>query len=690
MNVFMHQKPENINETEKMSKWLFVLIELSLISVIIGVGLFLIGYYAQYEYLATGYQDWIYHAFRVRDVAQYGIASWDHIWGNGINHWRAFQYVEHVLTYWVTQLTGASITHAMLWISVAVFISLRVFIYLALRYLGINRLFSLFVVIVSYAFSQQWIALKDYSIFVGLFVLPFYTLFWIAALKERRYIYILAAVTGALWSVHPVVGYSASGMLFLLFFANNVKQDFWRLIRAVGVFLISSLPFSLPYLFSGYSISNPIFSTRQFLQDTILSDYFGLSLLYFILLGASWCIMFWKSNESPRWAKLLLFYCTAYLSFIYFGQLGYYPSFINKFQFSRAIPFIALLLSFCFAAFLQVAFGSIRSRMITTVFLILIVVGIAQSIEIASLYSAQPTSTIKDPVALYFADKDLPQGSVYFRNGVESSYLGKPGLRFITSYNQHLLPNPYPMRFDSLMKTDISYTGVTEHQIQLINDYATALGVEYLFIPRLSPLVDGLTLNHETTKSVFEKVGEVDTDSDVYAVLQNPQPIAYAYAFEKSDTDNFLHFSELQKPTLRAISYEPWDEEISHMAALIRDEKLKPLPLSFVWPNKLVVDTAQLTSFQHPNVLIAQSYDSRWVADDGMDGIKIEPTNLRFMDLVLPDRTRSGEISLQNNWPWWHWPVQSVGIVMVVLTALGSVIDSFRKKKSHSITQQTV
>lgn len=671
---------ENEDVSEKPF-WLWaVLSEISLVAAIVAVGWFLAGYYTRYEFLATGYQDWIYHAFRVRDIAQYGIASWDHIWGNGINHWRAFQYVEHMLTFWVTQLTGWSITHAMLWISVVVFIAIRVLIYGVLRCIGISRLFSFFAVIISYASSQQWNALKEFSIYIGFGVLPFYVLLWIAALKDMRYVYVLAAVAGALWSVHPVVGYSASGMLFVLVLANNLKKDIGKSVLVGVIFLISSMPFTIQYFFSGYGISNPFYETPQFMRMLLASEYSGLSLIYFIFLTLSWVVLLFKSNESPRWAKLLLAYCTFYLVFIYFGLLGYYPDFINKFQFSRAIPFIALLLSFCFAAFLQATFPRVRSRMVYTVFLVLIVVSVSQSIEIASRYSGQPKTSLQNPVALYFSDKDIPQGSIYFRGVTEASYFGKSGLRFITSYNQHLLPNPYPMRLDILMKTDISYTGVTEHQIEMINDYATALGVEYLFIPKLSPLVDGLTIDREGLQAVFEKVGEVNA-SDAYAVLHNRQPIAYAYAFEKDDASSLLHFSELPKPTLQATSYIPWDEEISRMARLIRTGDLKPLPLSFGWPNKLIVDSSDLSTLRNPDVLIAQSYDQNWIVSN-MDAVQIEPTNLRFMHLTLPDGVKTAEIDLENNWPWWHWPVQSLGIVMVVLTAISSLIMGWWQRRS--------
>gem|GEM_PF-4549126 len=72
------------------------------------------------------------------------------------------------------------------------FIAIRALTYMVMRFLGINRLFSFFVVIISYAFSQQWTALKEYSIFLGFIALPFFMVLWISTLKrEALYLSIL-------------------------------------------------------------------------------------------------------------------------------------------------------------------------------------------------------------------------------------------------------------------------------------------------------------------------------------------------------------------------------------------------------------------------------------------------------------------------------------------------------------------
>ncbi|TXH00998.1 MAG: hypothetical protein E6P95_02655 [Candidatus Moraniibacteriota bacterium] len=637
------------------------------VSAIVGFGWFLIGYYTQFEFLKSGYQDWIYHAFRVKDVAEFGVSSWDHIWANGINHWRAFQYIEHILAAFVVKITGLSITKAMAWIIVIAFIGVRVISYLTLRWLGIGRLISLLAVMISYAVAQQWVTVSDYSIYVGHIFVPLFVVIWIKALENDGLTYLLAALSGASWSLHPTIGYSLSGMFFLLLIANKSSKNFQKIFLSIIFFLVSSLPFTAPYFFMGYSIGNPVFVTPRFLQSLLINEHFGLSLIYLVAITFCWILLFTRAADLPRWSKLLLLYCTAYLVFIYFGLQGYFPDILNKFQFSRAIPFISLLFIFCFAAILQGSFHAVRSRLLTTIWIVLIVVSGAASIEISSRYTAQPINSIDDPVAKYFDDKPLPHGTIYYKDVPQASYVGKKGLRFITSYNQHLLPNPYPMQLLRLMKTDISYTGTTEKQVRLIEDYSLVLGIEYMFVPNLSPLVDALTIREGQVAASFEKVDEIVADSDVYAVLRSRQPISYAYAVDKSLRDQSINFSELPLPTLQATSYQPWDVEITKMAELIRSGALDKVELSFIWPDRLAIDGLQNLSLHDKDLMIMQSYDDGW-AVLGNENISIKPTSLRFMYLDVPSGVNPSKLELKNSWPWWYWPVQWSGVVTILLT----------------------
>lgn len=636
---------------------------------IIGVGWFLIGYYVDFNFLVTGYQDWIYQAFRVKSLQAYGIASWDHVWSNGINHWRAYQYIPHYLISWTTILTGLTITQAMLWWSVVIFIGLRVMLYMILRFLGIRRLFAATAVLLSYTFVQQWIAIKDFSIYLGnIFLIP-YLFLWIKTFKDERYLYVLTALTGVLWSVHPVFGYTATGLTFFLLLVNGKLKDLTILLRVTLVFLISSAPFSVPYVLAGYRVINPIYTSPQFLRDTVAGEYMGLSLIFFVMLGFSWLVLLLRPKRAPRWAKIILLYSSLYLGVIYFAQQGNLPTFLNQLQISRAIPLLAIFMSFAFGVFLQVGLEKIRSILVPTVLLVLIAFNLVQGVEMASIYTGQPVMNQENPVASYFADRPVPTGSVYFEDVSEASYFTKPGVRFVTSYNEHLQPHPYSMRFRALMKTDVSYTGITARQISLIEDYSTVLGVEYLFVPRLSPLVAGLTEAQGEEARLFTVVDEVRTRANIYAVLRNRNPIYNAYVLDAREKESVLRFAPLPVPTLQSVSYKPWDDEVSRIAGLIREGRsLQPLPLAFADSDRLILETGEVKDRETPAVLITQSYDRNWRLT-GQADYPIEATNLRFIYFELP-ANRSSQVELKNSWPRWHWPVQMAGVAMLLITGV--------------------
>lgn len=651
-----------MRETEIISKFKNIIPDLFALAIVVLFGWFLIGYYADYQFLATGYQDWIYHAFRIKSIEMHGIVSWDNIWSNGLNHWRAYQYVFHVVVLYISKIAHISITVAMLWSSILSFIGLRVLIYVVLRKLKISRFFATFFVIISYDFSQQWIAVSDFSMLMALTLVPGYMFFWIYSLKNKQYLYLLAALTGALWSVHPVLGYSLTGLFFFSIIFSNFRNKKKQLFLSSVIFLISSMPFSVPYLLGGYRFMNPLFASPQFLRETLRYDYFGLSLIFFIFLFFSWVILFIKSNGVEKWAKILLFYCSFYIVLIYFGQNDYLPRFINQFQISRAIPLIAIILIFCFASLLQTLLNSYHSRFIPTIMLIIMAFSMVRAVETSSNYSAHPVKLIENPVAIYFSDK-IPTGSIYFQNVSEASFFANDGLHYATSYNEHLQPNPYSTRLTSLMKTDYSYMGVSMKQINLIDDYATVLGIEYIVIPSLSPLVNGLTVDN-SQPAMFEEVGEVATTDGLFSILKNKNKIHYAYAFENNFSETFINLNDLPQPTLYSDSYIPWDDEINRVAGLIRGELLKPIPLTFVNTDQLNIDISSLEQPSKYNIFIAQSFDNNWKIEN-IESAEISPTSLRFMQVKIPQENSVNEIVLKNSWPSWHWPVQAVGILTI-------------------------
>lgn len=647
----------------------------------LATGWLLIGYYVNFEYLATGYQDWIYHSFRIRSILEQGIVSWDHIWSNGINYWRAYQYLPHVAVIGIMAAFQLSIGKAMLVTSVAVFLVARVALYILLRGLGVSPLVALVAAMCTYLFPQQWIVLKDFSMFVSiLFVYPF-LYFWIGSFSDRRHLHVATALAGFFWSIHPVLGYTLSGLLFFGLIAGEKRKELWLLFRVTALFLLSSAAFSVPYLTVKYKFVNPIFASPQFLKDTILSDYFGFGLSFMLLFGLAGGALFFFGHRFPQWSKVLYLYCALFLFLIRIGQENYLPNIINQLQISRALIIIALLLAVCFGIFFSRIIVSWRSKFTTSILLVVSVFFAANSTIVAQVYSGQPIpAELKNTVAEYFSHYPLPTGGVYVANVSEASFFAPSGIRYATSYNEHLQPHPYSTRFHNLVRTDAAYAVITEKQKTLIANYTLVLGIEYLFLPAYSPLIRGLTQGEGAR---FEVVGDVTGTGESFTVIRSRQQIAHAYAFEESEKQLLLRFNELPKPTLATASYTPWDDEVARIAELIREGRLRPLPVGYPSAETVLIDLGGLP-FREPAVFITESADPDWRVEAA--DASIAATSLRFMVVEgrgsksLPD-----ELRLIHAWPKWHWPLQIavvslVGLVLIVFL-ITEIVRLWKRRK---------
>jgi len=641
-------------------------------------GYFLVGFYLGAEYLSTGYQDWIYHAFRIKSLLNYGLVSWDHIWSSGINHWQAYPFGAHYLVIGLILLTSFSITHAMLVLTVIVFILLRVMMYLTLRLLKVGPFPAFFGTMISFGFSHQWISISDFSIFIVMIIIPFYVYIFARASEDKYYLYFLAALSGLVWALHPVVGYTLSALFLLLaLFRKDILQK-KGLIASFLMFVLGFSYFFASQFLSGYSYANPILSSILYWKGSVNGADFGLSIVYFALMLVGWFVIFLRTDSVSRWAKVLHLFCSLYLLFIWSGLNGYIPGFIGSLQISRAIAVLGMLLPFSFGALAHSALSKNKSRFVITIFIIVIAVSFTNAIEMASRYSGQPVKKIENPVAKYFGSK-VPKGSIYTDNVSEASYFGNLGLRYVNSYNEHREAHPNGQRFRSLMLTDIAYTGVTRRQINLISVYSQVFGVEYIFLPELSPLIDALS----TTEGGFTLEGSVTTETGVFSVLHNNRPIANAYLVERFVAEKLVNFSNLQKPSLYADSYKLWDDEVIKFSELITDGTLVPVPMQFVPTDEYLFDLTNVPKFNDPVLIVTQSYDSSWKSNSDIQ-VNIKPTSLRFMYITFGTKSLPVSLGLINEWPIWHWLLLGFNISNV---AGAGGIAVFMSRKNREVNQ---
>ncbi len=664
---------------------------------LIGVGWYLIGYYAAFNFLYTGYEDWIYHAFRVKSLQEHGMVAWDHIWSNGINYWKLYQYVAHYIMYGVAVITGLPVTKVLLLSLVTIYIGLRVLLYSILRFLGVSRLWALLSTMASYTLVQEWGSMQDYSIYIAFIFFPLYILLWIRTFRDLRWIYVLAAVTGALWVFHPVLGFNASILLGFLALFSRLKSDFSKIFRVGVVYLLGATPFLVSYLTAGYFFTNPLFKSYVYLSTSVLDHYKGLSMLYWILLGVCWLLLLWRSQLIPTWAKVLLGYASFYLILVYLGQKDYLPQFLVQFQFSRGLTAVGLALILVFGAILEHTLKASRSLGLAIVATVFIATSMVHAVDIASReYVSPPVQQIENVVAAYFKDKPLPQGSVYTDNVSEATYFAPEGIRYATSYNEHMQPHPYSTRLRVLMHNRLGYTGISKSHVTNIENYATVLGIEYLFLQGSSPLVAGLT-EKENAQFVLESSLESAPIKDAIVVLRNKEPIIAAFAVPRGAVPDRFFTEDLPLPTLHVGSYKVWDDRIAEMAMLMRSDKIRPLAVEFIPTNRLVLTQGEenlLAGLEDPLILIQQSYNTNWQVTSELSEWSVKPTSLRLMALEVDEKTPLlFPLTLENNWPSWHWPVQSVGMI-TVLVVLGwtlqvnGISQRWFKKFTHYVSSR--
>ncbi len=632
------------------------LYDLGVVAALAAVIWFFLGHFLQASYFETGYHDFIAHAFRIEEIERNGIASWTFAWGNGINLWRNYQYVPHLLTLGVKYLTHTTTVKAMLITLVSLAYLYALTTYVFLRKLHITRLTAATCVLLFFSTINFWNNLRDYSVVFSFAILPAAIYIFIQDLKHSRHSLSLAILSGLTWYIHPILGYSITYLWLWTFSLELSAKNIRVFLSKFVVFILCMLPFVIPYLTKGYSYSNPLFSSSLFAKQNTSEEYYGLGFFVQIAFVASWVLMMAKSMTLPKWSKILLVSSTLYLFFIFLARKGVLPSFVLGLQIGRATPFIAIQIIFVFAALVN-DLTHTRSRflrMIPTIFLALLCIGI---VTITSQKSwGLLTEKSITPIEELMKMKEI-HGLVHLENESEASFFSKGKVPMIGTYMEHLEPMPLSQRFKSMTWGGMSYTGVSKKQTDLIADYATLYGIEYIIIPKFSPIVANLTASGSATPAFT--IADIPSSDAQLAFLQSTRVPASAYAVLNA---NLISFDEFEKPNLNVVSWKPWDDEVTHLADAIREGTLLPIPLKKIGTEEFQVDLNSLPATSS-GILVTISHDQNWKATGIREG-SILPTALKMMYIDHSDLPESGSLQFTHHWPSWHWPLQiGVGVI---------------------------
>ncbi len=647
------------------------------------LGFLLIGYYAWFQYIETGYPDWMFHAYRIKNLLANGLISWSPNFSNGVNFWRSYQYVSHYAVIALLKIfTSLSITQAMMVLTIIVVILTRVILYCLLRWgLKISTWVSFFSTLVTYTLMQQWIALQDFSIFIVAPLVPIYAFLWLKCFANPKLLYLLSIFTGFMFSMHPLLGIIASGLWVAYILFSNQKILSYKNFIASLLLGICALAFVVQLLFYGYSFSNPAMSSVEFFKLILHGEYLGMGLTYVILLVLSWLIVLLKTLAMPRWSKILLLCSTIFLALVGLGLNGYLPSFLLKLQISRGIFFLTFLLPFVFATVLEIIHKNWKSRFLSGIYAALIAILITESITVANRFLGSPLNKLNNPL-LNFPDNQ-PYGSIYVAHddiATASYFAPNSNFRFTNSYIEHLEANPLSQNFKKFMKNDLSYTSLSSTQLRNIDNYSRILGVEYYLLPMYSQLTKLLPVYQRNGQNVYQKV-ELDNPGSV--LIRQIRPINYAYLIDKNIFNQQVSLVDFPQPNLHNLSLTLWNDEVAKMNDLIDYGQLRPVSLVFDGSERLKIDLSG-QDLTNKILIVTQNHSPFWSVS-GHPELEIKATSLRFIYLEL-NKNVGKQLILEHQWPKYHFFIQFLpyfllGIIVNYLV-FSKLIKSLEKDKN--------
>lgn len=564
------------------------------------------GYLAGGNYWDTGYQDWIYNAFRTKSLLLHGLTSWDHIWSQGLSYWRAYQPLPSYITGGLSLLLNEPINRTMVIAGTACFVLMRLFIYIGARSNRFHPVTAFLLACISFTFIGYWNELKDSNIIYAVTVTPLCILLWQRSLESVRARYLFAILTGFSVYLHPLLAICLGGLWLISLLWLNGRFSWWQIgieflmMAAAASFYAYGLIFQEPAFVSAYQLQHSfiVIVGQQGSQ---------LSTVYYLLLGVTWLLFLLRNHLFSRNTTILLVFNTLLLAAIHLNMTTTSLDFLNKFQIVRCSFFPAFGLLFVFGEWIDISVQAARKQpLLFTLPIALICYCIVWGMYYASAFGPNPIARMADPVSEFFARTDVPQkGSIYISDSLISSY-NMPESRFVIGYNEHLLPNILGVRFRELILLPPAATA-NPKTLETANDYVKTIGIGYLFLPDDSPYVELFTKQSQT----YHILGHQNADGQTYTVLTPPwQPRLAAGLTTDAANQLTACGNSFDLAPKEDGSYAALDACVHQTADVIYGSDAVALSVTYPTPDSLVVQGINNQKF--PYTYIAESYSKGW------------------------------------------------------------------------------
>lgn len=596
----------------------------------------------RFEFLNTGYPDWIYHAYRIKSLLEYGFLTWSNDWVGGFPIWQSYQFIPHLVTAIVSVVGNISVTKAMMFLTGIQFICVRIFSYFLIRKVGYSSEGAFLSSLLTFAINVYYGPVSDFSLLWGVTVFPLMILFSYNMKPKTGRIYLYAILIGVCFYVHPILAIM-SGFMFIMKYAITQTYTFREILQVVGISALVSSFYWFPLIFGDKpAYTDPWVLSTAWQRVNMPKYLFGLSYSVIIVLIIALAFIYYKLLD--HWTVFLLISVSILSVVVLLSYMGWIPSILNIVMPTRWMVFIGLLICYLSAPILD----RLRERNYFKVILIAVVcIIILESNYITAkfmpsalneLSSPEVDWVVDNPTLLDYSDKVLVD------NYPSMSYFAFGSVRTTGHYfiqgAYDLLTSPLKWLFFSTEATAPVSTG----NFSIVEDFLKITGTSHVIISDSFLITRALSMGgiFEGRLNLMDERGNLK----VFSVPWEPIQGFYTDIAGKES----LRFPDIKYTTYDEVRLR--DRLVRNFNEVMFGDRSRSVPVSF--PSQTEIDVT-IDDCESGNYLVVfAQYDGSWRATVNGENIQVERNGPNYIGLDISGYSGDLDIRLVHrmHWTW--------------------------------------
>ena len=314
-----------------------------------------------HNYVNLTWGDWLAHAYRALFFQTYGLTNWDPDWNNGLPLFQGYQTLPHVLTVWLGQVTGATITHSMIMWTALLLLLLPVSGYLVLRSFGLGAAGAFVGAALLLDNADIGSPIGDFSYLFGVALIPI--LVWIVVkLIGTRAGYLGAIVIGLTPYLHPYATTAAAVLLIARAVYDRRSMLTWRTAVQGGIALAVSSFYWIPYLLSARPKYEDPWNYSLTFEHSLLAvnGLHGFSIAVIMLGIAAVGALLIRGYRFRRFTSICMIGAGVMAVLAMGSYWGWFPAAIVQLEFVRLLPEVGAVAAMGAAPLGEVLWGNLR------------------------------------------------------------------------------------------------------------------------------------------------------------------------------------------------------------------------------------------------------------------------------------------------------------------------------------------